>query len=410
MNVFYDANEIYEAGTKAIKSSPFKYGTQLYEMNHLLETAKIQEGMMNRTFKFDKGRKHVIKERGKARFITSDTMRVKSVNHLVCDNVLMPATEPYLIYDNGASRKGKGVSFHRQRFEYHLHQYYNRHGSNEGYILLIDFSGYYANILHEKCMETLLAFLQKSLTDEEELATTEWLLRELFKTFEVDVSRFSDEEIESFYKGKVDPMLNEGINPITLPGRKMLKKGVDIGSQPSQNIGIVYPYRIDNYAKIVKGVKAYARYTDDFHAIHESKEFLEELLEGIRRIAEEYGLIINEKKTRIVKLDSFFRHLQIGYSLQKSGRLIRKINPKAITRERRKLKAYKRKLDKDEMPYEDIENAFKGWMGGNYKRMSRKQITNMFVLYYQLFERRPTWKKRHGRLRWLMVQSLKTFS
>ena len=139
MNVFYDANEIYEAGTKAIKSSPFKYGTQLYEMNHLLETAKIQEGMMNRTFKFDKGRKHVIKERGKARFITSDTMRVKSVNHLVCDNVLMPATEPYLIYDNGASRKGKGVSFHRQRFEYHLHQYYNRHGSNEGYILLIDF-------------------------------------------------------------------------------------------------------------------------------------------------------------------------------------------------------------------------------------------------------------------------------
>lgn len=81
-----------------------------------------------------------------------------------------------------------------------------------------------------------------------------------------------------------------------------------------------------------------------------------------------------------------------------------------IRKERRKLKAYKRKLDKDEMPYEDIENAFKGWMGGNYKRMSRKQITNMFVLYYQLFERRPTWKKRHGRLRWLMVQSLKTFS
>ena len=108
-----------------------------------------------------------------------------------------------------------------------------------------------------------------------------------------------------------------------------------------------------------------------------------------------------------MKLSGFYRHLQIGYSLQSNGRLIRKINPKAITRERRKLKAYKRKLDKNEMPYEDIENAFKGWMGGNYKRMSRKQITNMFVLYYELFERRPTWKK-HGRLRWLMVQSLTT--
>ena len=123
----------------------------------------------------------------------------------------------------------------------------------------------------------------------------------------------------------------------------------------TQNIGIVYPYRIDNYVKIVKGVKAYARYTDDFHAIHESKEFPEELLEGIRRIAEEYGLITNEKKTRIVR------------------------------------------LDKDEMAYEDIENAFKGWMGSNYKRMSRKQITNLFVLYYELFERRPQWQRKHGR-------------
>ena len=335
MNVFYDANEIYDAGTKAIKSSPFKYGTQLYEMNHLLETAKIQKCMKERSFQFDKSRKHVIKERGKKRFITSDTMRVKSVNHLVCDNVLMPATDKYLIYDNGASRKGKGVSIHRQRFEYHLHQYYNRHKSNEGYILLIDFSGYYANIPHDKCKETLMAFLQKHLTDEDELATAEWLLAELFKTFEVDVSRFSDEEIESFYRGKVDPLLNEGIDPKTLPGFKMLKKGVDIGSQPSQNIGIVYPYRIDNYVKI---------------------------------------------------------------------------NPKAVTRERRKLKAYKRKYDKKEMAYEDIENAFKGWMGSNYKRMSRKQITNLFVLYYELFERRPQWQRKHGRLRWLMVQSLTTSS
>ena len=410
MNVFYDANEIYDAGTKAIKSSPFKYGTQLYEMNHLLETAKIQKCMKERSFQFDKSRKHVIKERGKKRFITSDTMRVKSVNHLVCDNVLMPATDKYLIYDNGASRKGKGVSFHRQRFEYHLHQYYNRHKSNEGYILLIDFSGYYANIPHDKCKETLMAFLQKHLTDEDELATAEWLLAELFKTFEVDVSRFSDEEIESFYRGKVDPLLNEGIDPKTLPGFKMLKKGVDIGSQPSQNIGIVYPYRIDNYVKIVRGVQGYARYTDDFHAIHESKEFLEDLFEGIKKIADEYGLIINTKKTRIERLDGFYRHLQIGYSLQKNGRLIRKINPKAVTRERRKLKAYKRKYDKKEMAYEDIENAFKGWMGSNYKRMSRKQITNLFVLYYELFERRPQWQRKHGRLRWLMVQSLTTSS
>lgn len=43
MNIFYDANKIYEAGTKAIKSAPFKYQSQLFEVNHLLLTAELQE-------------------------------------------------------------------------------------------------------------------------------------------------------------------------------------------------------------------------------------------------------------------------------------------------------------------------------------------------------------------------------
>ena len=83
----------------------------------------------------------------------------KTVNHLFCDEVLTPAISKYLIYDNGASQKDKGVAFHRRRFEAHLHQYYMEHGSNEGYILLVDYSGYYANIPHDKCLEVLQTFL-----------------------------------------------------------------------------------------------------------------------------------------------------------------------------------------------------------------------------------------------------------
>ena len=45
MTKFEDANILYEAGTKAMKPSPYKYGTQLYEMNHLLETAKLQKSL-----------------------------------------------------------------------------------------------------------------------------------------------------------------------------------------------------------------------------------------------------------------------------------------------------------------------------------------------------------------------------
>ena len=282
MNVFYDANLIYDAGTKAMKSSKFKRSTQMFEMTQLLTTAHIRRDFMDGEYRPDLGNKFPINERGHQRYITSNTMVDKTVNHLFCDEVLTPAISKYLIYDNGASQKDKGVAFHRRRFEAHLHQYYMEHGSNEGYILLVDYSGYYANIPHDKCIEVLDYFLER-------------------------VSRFSDEEIAAMMAGKVNPMLNCGVDPELLTGEKMLRKGVDIGSQPSQNIGIIYPYRVDNYAKIVRGIKHYARYTDDFYAVSDSKEFLVSVLEGFRKEAAEYGLIINEKKTRIVKLSSQFR-------------------------------------------------------------------------------------------------------
>ncbi len=409
-NIFIDANVIYDAGTKAMKGSKFKYSTQLFEMNHLLYTAMLQKSLQEGTYTPAQGTKFLINERGKARYITSNTMADKTINHVISDEVLMPTLRKYLIYDNGASQKGKGVSFHRKRFEAHLHQYFMKHGTNDGYILLGDFSGYYANILHGKCLQVLEQFLTRSVDNTEELRYTLRLLAENFKTFRVDVSRFTDEEIQAMREGKVDPMLNLNAEPETLTGQKFLDKGVDIGNQASQVIGLIYPYKFDNYAKIVAGIKGYGRYTDDFYAISESREELLRLLDGLRVIAREFGLIINERKTRIVKLCDFYRHLQNGYSLTETGRLICKINPKSITRERRKLKAYKRLLDVKKITYEEIENIFKSWLGGNYKRMSHRQIYNMTDLYIRLFRRRPRWQKGHSRLRWLMGHSSEAWS
>ena len=408
-NIFLDANVIYEAGTKAMSGSKFKYSTQLFEMNHLLYTAMIQQSLKDGTYKPSAGNNFLIRERGKPRYITSNTMADKTVNHIICDDILTPALQRYLIYDNGASQKGKGVDFHRRRFEAHLHKFFMRHGTNDGFILLGDFSGYYANILHGKCKDVLAHFLTRSVDNPAELSMTLDLLSKIFKTFRIDVSRFSDEQIQAFMTGKITQMINFRADPATLTGEKFLDKSVGIGNQASQNIGIIYPYRFDNFAKIVSGIKGYGRYTDDFYAISDNRAELLKLLEGLREIARDFGLIINERKTRIVKLSSFYRHLQNGYSLTETGRVIRKINPKSITRERRKLKAYKRLLDAGKITYSEIENIFKSWLGGNYKRMSHRQIYNMTDLYIRLFRRQPKWRKKHGtthsRLRWLMEHS-----
>ena len=131
------------------------------------------------------------------------------------------------------------------------------------------------------------------------------------------------------------------------------------------------------------------------------------MLNNIKKIADELGLAVNDKKTRIVKLSQQFKVLQIKYSLTETGRIIKKINSKSITRERRKLKAYKRLLDKKRITMDDIENIFKSWMSSNYKIMSKMQISNMYQLYYDLFGRRVKWKN-HSKLHWLMEHNLKT--
>ena len=51
MNKFYDANLIYDAGKKSFAAASFKYKSQFFEMNMLLETAQIQKAMVEKTYK-----------------------------------------------------------------------------------------------------------------------------------------------------------------------------------------------------------------------------------------------------------------------------------------------------------------------------------------------------------------------
>ena len=211
---------------------------------------------------------------------------------------------------------------------------------------------------------------------------------------EVDVSYMSDEE----YAGCMEQKFNSVAYYETVPqeartGAKKMPKSVDIGDQVSQDIGVFYPYRLDNYVKIVRGVKRYGRYMDDFYFICKTKEEAASILYGIKEQASKLGLFINESKTRIVKLSSRFRYLQIRYTLTSTGKAIRRINPRSVTRERRKLKAYKRLLDKGCIRYESVEQAYKSWMGAFAKLMSKAQVRRMKLLYKVLFRKDVKWKR-----------------
>ncbi|MCD8379259.1 MAG: hypothetical protein LUC95_02795 [Lachnospiraceae bacterium] len=321
-------------------------------------------------------------ERGHKRPITSLGIPDRIVRHVLCDDILLPKVQTHIIYDNGASIKGRGISFQRKRLEVHLHKYYKLHG-NDGWILFGDFSKYYDNIIHEIAKRELL-----TLVEDDEFV--DWLLTLIFDGFKVDVSYMTDEEYFECEKKLFNRLEYEDISPELLTGEKWMAKSVNIGDQLSQVIGIYYPHRIDNYVKYVRSQKFYGRYMDDWYIMNPSKEELLDLLEHICQIAEELGIHINKKKTRVVKISGTYQFLQVKYSLTKEGTIIKRVNPKRVTAMRTKLKKLAVKVHSGELPYENVENSFRSWMGSFYKLMSKAQRRNMIKLYEDLFNKQIT--------------------
>jgi len=84
--------------------------------------------------------------------------------------------------------------------------------------------------------------------------------------------------------------------------------------------------------------------------------------------------------------------MQTKYFLTADGKVVKRINPKNIVREKRKLKSYKSLLEAGRMKYEDIEQSARSWMGNYYKLMSKKQIQHMKDHYRDLFRKELQWK------------------
>lgn len=369
----FNGNALYEAYKRAKRGSDWKPQVQQFEMNYLMELAKIQRELEDMTYEFLPTTQFVLNERGKTRVINGEQIQDRIVKHALCDEVLNPAVNKYLIYDNGASLEGKGIAFTRKRLLAHLRRYYAQHKSNEGYILLIDFSKYYDNIRHDVLME----LFRKYVDDEHAL----WLLQKAIDRSKVDVSYMDEEEYENCLNSLFNSLAYQKVSKSLLTGEKFMPKHLNIGDQVAQSAGISYPIPIDNFVKIVKGVKFYGRYMDDSYAIHESKEFLQELLTDIIRIAAEVGITVNTHKTRICKLSDYWRFLQIQYSLTETGRVVQKINPKRITAMRRKMKKIAPKLTEKE-----FTDFYKSWFKNHYKIMSKVQRANLDTLFNQLKE------------------------
>lgn len=317
----------------AWKASVQKYMTQA-PLNVLQTYTRLMNGKFKTTgfFEFD------IMERGKKRHIRSVTISERVVQRCLCDYALVPVLCRTFVYDNGASMKNKGYTFASKRLTQHLHEHYRKHGQ-DGYILLFDFSKFFDRVSHK----LVKGILHKEFGDERLLALTEHF-------------------IDAF--GSI---------------------GMGLGSQISQILALASANKLDHYIKEVCGIRGYGRYMDDGYLIHPEKAYLQKCLEGIKAICDELEITLNTKKTQIVKLSHGFTYLKIRYYLLSSGKVVKKIYRRSVTKMRQKLKAFQKKVADGIMTYKDVYQSWQSWRAYAANFNAYRTIQRMGDLYNQLF-------------------------
>jgi hypothetical protein len=345
-----DLDNLYNSFMNCKKGVDWKESVQRYESNLLQNINTLRKALLDGTYRQKAFFEFDINERGKKRHIKSMHISDRVLQRVLCDYVLNPVLFKNLIYDNGASVKGKGIEFSRKRLKVHLQRYYRKHG-NKGWVLKIDFSKYFDSIPHD----ILKQKIREKIKDEKVIKLTEYLI----DTFEGDC-------------------------------------GVGIGSQLSQTAGIFYPTELDNFCKIVKGCKYYGRYMDDTYIIHEDKKFLQELYKEYQIISQNLGITINSQKTQIMKLEKGFIFLQMRYLLTETGKVVIIPVNKAVVRQRRKLKKLFILLHKHRITKEQIEEQYKSWRGNIMKYNAYKSVRNLDALYNILFGGKQNEKEKRN--------------
>lgn len=359
-NVVASTGALIQAHLESRRGVLWKASVIRYDANMLKYSGMQSKDLYAGIFKCKGYYFFIIIERGKVREIHSLHYSDRVVRRSACTNALVPILSHNLIYDNGASLKGKGVSFSAKRCETHLHRHYRKMSGNDGYIVIVDFKNYFGNILHDK----LFTMIDRYIHDPR--------LNGLAKSFVYSSNP---------YKSANDK------------GR-----GLFIGPEDSQIFAIAFPNAIDHLIKDQWQQKFYNRYMDDSYIIFKTKEEAREYLHLLTAEYEKWGIVVNPRKTQIVKLSHGFTFLKTKYYLTETGKVIKKPDHKAIVRERRKLKKQKRLYDTGEMTLEQVSQSYMSWRGSMKSRNAYRSIHSMDKLFYALFGITP-WKDKKSKKR-----------
>ena len=296
-----DFQNLYSAHKAARRGKRGKLEVIDFEMNLAANLCKLQTALTNKTYT-PKGYNHFKIYEPKEREIFAPSYADRVVQHCLCDNILMPALETRLIFDNAACRKNKGTHFAMNRLVGFMRDVYRVYGT-QAYFLKCDIRKYFENIDHVV------------------------LKKKLYKIWgNTDVWTLLIKIIDSY--------------------ENTLDVGLPLGNQTSQWFALYYLDGVDRLIKEKLQIKYYSRYMDDSVLIHHSKEYLMQCLSQIQDVCENDLHIQLNDKTQIFPIKNGVDYLGWHFYLTDTGKIIRKLRTSNKT-------ALKRRIKKSAKDYHD---------------------------------------------------------
>lgn len=331
-------DEIYKAFRFARMGSFWKDSIIEYDLNRLYHSVKISRDLKSRKYRLKGYYKFKIQEREKIRDIQSLHITDRVHQRSLCDNIIIPVSTRSFVYDNGASQKGKGTHFSRNRLKTHMQKFYRKHGV-DGYVLQVDVRKYFESIPHEYLKQRMAKCYSGEMLD--------------------DLCKIIDS-----YDGE---------------------KGIGLGSQVSQIFALDALDALDHFIKEVLRIKHYGRYMDDMYLIHEEKVYLQHCREHIDCFLSTIcGLQMHPKKTVLFPLKNGIRFLGFHFYLTDTGGVHVKLLKVSEKRMKRKI----RKMANKGVPEPEIRKTFNSWSAHAMYGDSYYTVKNMESYMNNLLEKR----------------------
>lgn len=358
-------HKLHKYGRKCCNGELWKFSVQQHRAHLFSGTAVKRRAIMAGGYRFSPYNHFPLRERGKLRMIDAPRVGDRQVHKTYSNEVLLKLYLPVMIYNNGASVKGKGLAFSRKELIRELTEHRQKHGAT-GTLILTDGKGFFPNGDHETiCRNHKRYVLDSGLRD------------------------FGDAVVR------------------TIPG----PKGMPLGVEPSQAKMIFLPTPMDQYMKSQVGLDAYEHYMDDFVTAVPEEKNPRRVLETMREHAAREKIILNDSKTRVIPFGQDFTFCKARYHITDTGHIVVRANRKAVPHDRKKIKAFLEKLQSGDMDYMDLWASVNGMLAYLEQFDEHKNVLRLRRLFYALFgfscENIENFRERDRRMNYITFKKFK---